>query len=264
MLLRYGKNTNVLEILNSNWGEIQTETNDSGQEIETSEFKPVISTKSFEKTESSQASDMITYHIPAYSGAPFVELGTASFKEEDILDADRNDLEFYSDLDAYGRCQTTYASICLAIMPTEQRGDISSVTPTGWVQKKYDFVDGGYLYNRCHLIGYQLAGENAEPRNLITGTRSMNVDGMLPWENYVADFVEDTNAHVLYRVTPVFVDQEQVCRGVLMEGYSVEDAGNTINFCVFCYNVEPGVVIDYATGDSAEGDAQMEAFEFSV
>ena len=139
-------------------------------------------------------------------------------------------------------------------MPTEERGSIESVKPTGWPEKvedaKYDFVDGKYLYNRCHLIGFQLTGENANKQNLITGTRYLNVTGMLPFENMVADYVKETGNHVLYRVTPVFSGHDLVALGVLMEGYSVEDNGDGILFCVFCYNVQPGVVIDYATGNS--------------
>ena len=135
-------------------------------------------------------------------------------------------------------------------MPNEKRGNISSVKPTGWVQNKYDFVDGKSLYNRCHLIGYQLAGENANPLNLVTGTRYLNVTGMLPFENMVADYVKETDGHVLYRVTPIFEDNELVCRGVLMEAESVEDAGDSVEYNVYIYNVQPGVEIDYETGDN--------------
>ena len=137
-------------------------------------------------------------------------------------------------------------------MPTEERGSIGSVKPSGWQTVKYDFVDGKYLYNRCHLLGYQLTGENANEQNLITGTRYLNVDGMLPFENMVADYVKETDNHVMYRVTPVFDGAELVARGVLMEAYSVEDGGDGVEFCVYCYNVQPGVKIDYATGDSEE------------
>lgn len=141
-------------------------------------------------------------------------------------------------------------------MPTEPRGDISSVKPTGWQSVKYDFVDGKSLYNRCHLIGFQLAGENANPKNLITGTRYLNIEGMLPFENLVADYVKETDQHVLYRVTPVFQGQDLVARGVLMEGLSVEDNGEGVTFCVYAYNVQPGVDIDYATGDNHASDSQ--------
>lgn len=158
--------------------------------------------------------------------------------------------ESYGKLDALGRCTTAVANIGSELMPTEERGSIGSVKPTGWVTAKYDFVDGKYLYNRCHLIGFQLTGENANKKNLITGTRYMNTEGMLPFENMVADYIKETDNHVLYRVTPIFVDSELVARGVLMEGYSVEDNGEGISFCVFCYNNQPQVEIDYQTGES--------------
>lgn len=137
-------------------------------------------------------------------------------------------------------------------MPTEERESISQVKPSGWHNRPYSFVDGEYLYNRCHLIGFQLTGENANEKNLITGTRYMNVQGMLPFENSVGDYVASTGNHVLYRVTPVFEGSNLVCNGVLMEAYSIEDRGSGIQFCVFCYNVQPGVLIDYATGENQE------------
>ena len=158
--------------------------------------------------------------------------------------------ENYSELDALGRCGVAYANVCLETMPTEKRGSISEVKPTGWHSVKYDNVDGKSLYNRCHLIGYQLTAENANQQNLITGTRYLNVDGMLPFENMVADYVKETDNHVLYRVTPIFTGDNLVADGVLMEGYSVEDEGDGICFCVYAYNVQPGITIDYATGDS--------------
>lgn len=160
--------------------------------------------------------------------------------------------EHYAPLDLLGRCGTAVASVGTDLMPTEDRGSISQIKPTGWNTAKYDFVDGKNLYNRCHLIGFQLTGENANERNLITGTRYMNVQGMLPFENMVSDYVKETGSHVLYRVTPVFEGREQVARGILMEAASVEDRGESVLFCVFCYNVQPGVSIDYATGDSRE------------
>ena len=153
-------------------------------------------------------------------------------------------------MDALGRCGVAYANVCLETMPTEKRGSISEVKPTGWHSVKYDNVDGKSLYNRCHLIGYQLTAENANQQNLITGTRYLNVDGMLPFENMVADYVKETDNHVLYRVTPIFTGDNLVADGVLMEGYSVEDEGDGICFCVYAYNVQPGITIDYATGDS--------------
>ena len=188
-------------------------------------------------------------NIPPYDGTPYVVLNDnqPSFTEEDMTDVS---YEFYSDLDELGRCGVTEACIGQDLMPTEKRGDISSVKPTGWVQNQYDFVDGKSLWNRCHLIGFQLAGENANECNLITGTRYLNVEGMLPFENLVADYVKETDNHVLYRVTPAFQGTELVARGVQMEAYSVEDSGDGVCFNVFCYNVQPGVEIDYATGDN--------------
>ena len=160
------------------------------------------------------------------------------FTEEDLtLEA----FEFYSELDGLGRCGTAYANICQELMPTEKREDIGRVKPTGWQSVQYGNVDGRSLYNRCHLIGFQLAGENANEKNLITGTRYMNVDGMLPFENMVADYVKETGNHVLYRVTPVFEGAEPM---------SVEDGGEGVYFNVYAYNVQPGIGIDYATGDN--------------
>lgn len=193
--------------------------------------------------------------IPPYSGQPYVVLNEnqPDFSLDDLT---TEEFEIYSELDYLGRCGTAYANISLATMPTEPRGEIGQVKPTGWHTVRYDFVDGKYLYNRCHLIGYQLAGENANEKNLITGTRYMNVDGMLPFENMVDEYVEDTGNHVLYRVTPIFEGTNLVAYGVQMEAFSVEDEGEGICFNVFVYNVQPGVVIDYATGDNwAESDA---------
>lgn len=185
-----------------------------------------------------------------YHGVPYVEVNSnRPFFEETDYTCDA--FEIYAPPDELGRCGTAYANICTEIMPKEERGAIGSVKPTGWHTVKYNgIVDGNYLYNRCHLIAFELAGENANERNLITGTRYMNVEGMLPFENCVADYVRDTGNHVLYRVTPVFSGENLVADGVLMEAYSVEDAGAGIQFCVFVYNVQPGIAIDYATGDS--------------
>ena len=158
--------------------------------------------------------------------------------------------EVYPDLDELGRCQIVYANVGTDIMPTEERGSISSVKPSGWINAKYDCVDGSYLYNRCHLIGFQLTGENANKRNLITGTRYMNVDGMLPFENMIADYVKETKNHVMLRVYPMFEGDNLVADGVLMEAWSVEDDGEGICFNVFVYNIQPGVEINYATGES--------------
>lgn len=165
--------------------------------------------------------------------------------------------EFYSELDALDRCGVVMACVGQDLMPTDERGSINSVTPSGWVQAKYDtsLVNGGYLYNRAHLIGWQLTGENANERNLITGTRYFNVDGMLPFENMVADYIKETGNHVMYRVTPDFKGNNLVATGVIMEAYSVEDSGEGIEFCVYVYNYQPGIIIDYATGESRlEGD----------
>ena len=188
--------------------------------------------------------------IPEYSFKPFTEVnGNVPFFTENQLTTES--YEYYSALDKLGRCGITVACIGRDIMPTEARGDISSVKPTGWVQAMYD---GSYLYNRCHLIGFQLTGENANKQNLITGTAYFNVTGMLAFENMVADYIKETNNHVLYRVTPIFVGNELVARGVLMEAWSVEDDGEGICFNVFVYNVQPGVEIDYATGKSQEAE----------
>ena len=189
--------------------------------------------------------------IPEYSGEPYVILQDNQ-PDFDLEDLTLEPFENYSELDSLGRCGVAYANICLEIMPTEPRGDIGQVKPSGWQSTKYDSVDGKYLYNRCHLIGYQLAGENANKQNLITGTRYMNVTGMLPFENMVDDYVEETENHVLYRVTPVFDGENLVASGVQMEAFSVEDEGEGVCFNVFVYNVQPGIVIDYATGESRE------------
>ena len=189
--------------------------------------------------------------IPPFSDAAYVAVNgnVPFFLPEEITD---ESYEYYSELDELGRCGVTMACIGTDLMPTEDRGEIGSVKPTGWQSVKYDCVEGKYLYNRCHLIGFQLAGENANKRNLITGTRYLNIEGMLPFENLVADYVKETNNHVLYRVTPLFDGDNLVAHGVLMEGYSVEDQGEGVLFCVYAYNAQPGIVIDYQTGDSRE------------
>ena len=175
----------------------------------------------------------------------FVNDGVPYFDEDDIT---TEPFENYSDLDKLKRCGQAFANISPDTMPTEPRGKIGSVKPTGWHNQKYDHINGKYLYNRCHLIGYQLAGENANKKNLITGTRYLNVDGMLDFENLIAGYIRETKNHVIYRVTPYFIDDNLLCEGVLMEAYSVEDEGEAISFCVFAFNVQPGVEIDYATG----------------
>ncbi len=192
--------------------------------------------------------------IPAYAGEPYVVVND---NEPFFEESERTEeaFETFSPLDAFGRCGVAYANVCQELMPTEERGSIGQVKPSGWQTVKYDFVDGKYLYNRCHLLGFQLTGENANECNLITGTRYLNVEGMLPFEDLIADYVKETDNHVLYRVTPFFEGDELVARGVLMEAYSVEDGGEGICFNVYCYNVQPGVEIDYATGESWESGA---------
>ena len=187
--------------------------------------------------------------IPAYDGKAYVAVNNNEpfFTDSDMI---TTAFENYSDLDSLGRCGVAYANICKEIMPTEKRGKIGMIKPSGWHTVKYDVIKDRYLYNRCHLIGYQLAGENANPKNLITGTRYLNVEGMLPFENLVADYVNNTGNHVLYRVTPMFSDSNLVANGVLIEAKSVEDNGGGILFNVYCYNVQPGVGINYENGDS--------------
>lgn len=226
----------------------------------TSQFHEAIErvAESLATAESSQSQERISTFttwngqetVPVYSGEPYTELNgnipyfTDREKTEDVF-------EHYSDLDTLGRCGAAYANICKELMPTEKRGEIGMIKPTGWHTVRYDdIISDKYLYNRCHLIGFQLAGENANEKNLVTGTRYMNVDGMLPFENMIADYVKETGNHVLYRVTPIFVGDNLVCRGVEMEAYSVEDNGEGTSFHVFVYNIQPGIEIDYATGDS--------------
>ena len=199
--------------------------------------------------DTSQASDVIDVSdIPEYSGKPYIEVNgnVPYFSSSDLT---TTYFEHYSDLDSLGRCGEAYVNICQNTMPTQPRGSISSIKPSGWHTYKYDFVDGKYLYNRCHLIGYQLAGDNYST-NLITGTRQFNVDGMLPFENMVADYIKETDNHVLYRVTPMYDGDDLVAQGVLMEAESVEDKGDGVEFCVFAYNVQDGVDIDYTTGET--------------
>lgn len=189
--------------------------------------------------------------IPEYSGQIYVKInnGKPYFTEEDYT---TESFEKYSDLDEKGRCRVAYANICKEIMPPDgdQRGDISSIKPTGWVQRKYN---GEYLYNRCHLIGHQLSDEDANELNLITGTRYFNVNGMLPFENKVADYIEKHKSnHVLYRVTPIFKGNNKLASGVEIEAYSVEDGGKEICFNVYVYNIQPGITINYETGESKE------------
>lgn len=188
-------------------------------------------------------------NIPAFSDKAYIVINNNNpgFTESDYS---TKSFETYSNLDSLGRCGVAYANIGKDLMPTEKRGDISSVKPSGWHSIKYDNVDGKSLYNRCHLIGYQLTAENANAKNLITGTRYLNVDGMLPFENMVADYIKETGNHVLYRVTPIFEGDNLVASGVQMEAKSVEDKGKGICFNIYAYNNQPGITIDYANGDS--------------
>lgn len=187
--------------------------------------------------------------IPEYNGDAYIPLNNniPYFTEKDLT---TEAFEIYSPLDSMRRCGVAYANICQEIMPTEERGRIGQIKPSGWHTVKYDIVNGKYLYNRCHLIGYMLSAENANERNLITGTRYLNIQGMLPFENMVADYVKETDNHVLYRVTPVFKGTNLLASGVMIEAKSVEDNGNGILFNVYCYNVQPGIIINYADGNS--------------
>ena len=187
--------------------------------------------------------------VGEFSGEPYVEVNgnMPFFTEDEITD---ESFESYGEMDTLERCTVCVASIGKDLMPTEERGSIGYVKPSGWQNEKYDFVDGKYVYNRCHLIGFQLTGENATRENLITGTRYLNVEGMLPFENDVAQYIKDTGNHVMYRVTPVFEEDNLLASGVLMEAYSVEDEGEGICFNVYCYNVQPGIIIDYSTGEN--------------
>ena len=193
-------------------------------------------------------------NIPDYSGEPYVILNDnkPEFSSEDLT---TNSYEHYSELDELGRCGVAIACIGKDIMPTADRENISHIIPSGWMQAEYENVDGKHLYNRCHLIGFQLTGENANEKNLITGTRYMNTEGMLPFENMVADYVDETNNHVLYRITPIFKEDCLVANGVQMEAMSVEDAGESICFNVYVYNVQPGIEINYKTGESTMATA---------
>lgn len=193
--------------------------------------------------------DLSSFVMPIDNGKHF-EVLNDNVPEFDIEDMSKDSFELYSSLDEYGRAGTAYAKIGFDLMPTESRESISSVTPSGWINKEYDVVSGGYLYNRSHLIGFQLTGQNANEKNLITGTRSFNVLGMLPFENLVADYILETNNSVMYRVIPIYDGDNLLASGVIMEGYSVEDDGDGISFNVFVYNKEEFIVIDYSDGSS--------------
>lgn len=221
-------------------------------------------TESSAPTEITTASSFSLSDVPAYSGKAYISVN-GNVPYFTAAELTTTSFETYSDLDTLGRCGVTYACIGQDLMPTKERGSIGMVKPTGWHTVRYDdLVDGKYLYNRCHLIGYQLTGENANTQNLITGTRYLNIEGMLPFENMVADYIQETDNHVLYRVTPIFEGNNLLANGVLLEGYSVEDKGAGVSYCVFAYNVQPGIEIDYATGeiklaDSAQQEEQKTA-----
>lgn len=215
-------------------------------------------TESSAPTEITTASSFSLSDVPAYSGKAYISVN-GNVPYFTAAELTTQSFETYSDLDSLGRCGVTYACIGKDLMPTKERGSIGMVKPTGWHTVRYDdLVDGKYLYNRCHLIGYQLTGENANTQNLITGTRYLNIEGMLPFENMVADYIQETNNHVLYRVTPIFEGNNLLANGVLMEGYSVEDKGAGVSYCVFAYNVQPGIEIDYATGESKLADSAQQ------
>ncbi len=240
-------NSVIESVLENEFSEKTTDNKNNGKENVTEKTTEKATTSN--KPVDNGAGRVGLDNIPAFSGSPYVAINgnTPYFSSSEIT---TKSYESYSSLDSLGRCSVVIACLGRDIMPTEERGSIGQVKPTGWHTVKYDFVDGKYLYNRCHLIGFQLSGENANTRNLITGTRYLNVQGMLPFENMVADYIKETDNHVMYRVTPIFKGNELVARGVQIEAYSVEDEGDGIFFNVYCYNVQPGVEIDYATGKS--------------
>ena len=243
----------------------ETESQEDINTENSSEIVPSLSSQ--ETSQVQQEENNRTFEIPfsiddiaPYSKQPYavVNNNVPYFLESDLTD---DSFEIYSELDDLGRCGTAYANVCTDIMPTEERGEIGQVKPSGWHTVKYNDIDGNYVYNRCHLIAYQLAGENADVQNLITGTRYLNVQGMLPFENQVADYVKGTNNHVLYRVTPIFEGENLVASGVLMEAKSVEDNGKDVQFCVYVYNVQPGIEIDYLTGECSLNESRPEKQE---
>lgn len=216
------------------------------------EIEQFINDNIIEIKEEKKDTPVISYDIskiPSYSGEPYVIIddNIPNFTEEDYR---KDSFEIYSELDSLGRCGVAFANIGKELMPTEERGSIGMIKPSGWQTVKYDIVDGKYLYNRCHLIGYQLTGENANPKNLITCTRYMNTVGMLEFENKVATYIKETGNHVLYRVTPIFDSDNLLALGVEMEAYSIEDRGEGIKFHIFVYNVQNGIEINYQNGES--------------
>lgn len=247
----------VLAGCNPAAGETTTALPDTGTFEQQGSAEEAVVPEDSETTASEEPSEAVAEaaavslaDIPAYDGSPYVYVngGEPSFGDEERAAAPGT--ESYGELDALGRCTAAFAVVGAETMPDEERGSIGEVKPSGWQMAKYDFVEGKYLFNRCHLLGYQLTGENANVRNLITGTRYLNIQGMLPFENAVADYVHATGNHVLMAVTPMFQGDDLVARGVSMMAESVEDGGEGVSFNVFCYNVQPGVAIDYATGDN--------------
>ena len=219
----------------------------STQESQT-ETNPESNTESNAETPANGTAEQFTLEmVPPYSGRAYADInGDVPFFTEEEVTAEA--FHEYWPLDELGRCTGAYACVGPETLPKQKRGDISMVKPTGWNTNRYDDIDGEMLFNRCHLIGHLLTGQDANERNLVTGTRYMNVEGMLPFEESVAMYVEGTGHHVMYRVRPYFDGDDLVCRGVLMEARSVEDP--QVQFCAFCYNVQPGITIDYATGDN--------------
>lgn len=247
----------TLEQLSQSTEEYLSFSDEVNDHIETNDLEKVEDEKETSNKKPDFLSINKTVNIPQYSGESYVMVNGNKpfFKKEEMT---TESFEYYSELDHLGRPQTAYANINQKMMPKDKRGSIGMVKPAGWHTVRYDdLINGKYLYNRCHLIGYQLAGENANKKNLITGTRSLNVDGMLPFENMVDDYVEQTNHHVLYRVTPIYNGNNLVADGVLMEAKSVEDNGKGIQFNVFVYNVQKGVAINYATGTSKKGKTTL-------
>lgn len=231
--------------------EITTET-----KIEiTTESTSETTTKNLPKEKTQTNTAISLEDIPEYSDSPYVEINNNIPFFTDEEKQNKAAFESYSNLDSLGRCGVAYANLCKELLPKEERGEIGDVRPSGWHTVKYnDLIEGNYLYNRCHLIAFSLAGENANRKNLITGTRYLNTIGMQSFEITVCDYIESTNNHVLYRVTPIFEGNNLVASGVEMEAWSVEDGGKAICFNVYCYNVQPGIIIDYATGESKEDD----------
>lgn len=226
---------------------------DKATVAETSQVEVVEVTEDNIQSNGSYSEVSFNYdEIPLFDGTSAVYAVNNNIPYFNVSDYGYESFESYSELDSLGRCGECIACIGYDLMPTEERGEIGEIKPSGWHTAKYsDVIEDNYLYNRCHLIGFQLTGENANPNNLVTGTRFMNVDGMLSYENIVAYYIYDNkDNHVLYRATPIFINDELVCRGILLEAYSLEDNGSGVCFNVFCYNVQPGISIDYTTGDN--------------